>query len=179
MNWNTSAMNTAVTGTLAPLTGANGLFTSTLPSLHALTLAFATGTCGTENWGGVPGQAFRDANIPALDAANVDYIVSTGGAAGAFTCASTAGMRSFIDRYASDNLIGVDFDIEAGQSTADIQNLVAAVKGVQSAYPKLRFSFTLATLAASSGGEASTRRATHSCVPCSPRASRTTRSTSW
>ena len=36
-------------------------------------------------------------------------------------------MDSFIARYASSNLVGIDFDIEGGQSQSDIQNLVNAV----------------------------------------------------
>src|SRR5207237_472741 len=45
----------------------------------------------------------------------------------------------------------IDFDIEGGQSAADIQNLVNAAAGAQAQYPNLQFSFTLATLAASDG----------------------------
>ena len=60
-------------------------------------------------------------------------------------------MESFIARYASPHLVGIDFDIEGGQSQTDIQNLVAAAAGAQSQYPNLQFSFTLATLGASDG----------------------------
>ena len=144
-------MGTAIGGASQPLVGAGGLLGSSATDLDAVTLAFATGTCGNENWGGVPAQAFADANIPALEAAGVDDVISTGGAAGAFHCSSAAGMASFIERYASDHLIGIDFDIESGQSAADIRDLVAASAAVQQTYPQLRFSFTLATLAASDG----------------------------
>lgn len=47
--------------------------------------------------------------------AGKQYILSTGGAAGSFTCGSDAGFQSFIQKYLSANLVGVDFDIEAGQ----------------------------------------------------------------
>ena len=67
-----------------------------------------------------------------------------------FKCSGTA-LQSFIARYASPHMIGVDFDIESGQSTADVQNLVNAAALAQTKYPGLRFSFTLATLAASDG----------------------------
>jgi hypothetical protein len=60
-------------------------------------------------------------------------------------------METFIARYASPNLVGIDFDIEGGQSASDIQNLVSAAAGAQAQYPNLQFSFTLATLAASDG----------------------------
>ncbi|TIH34548.1 glycosyl hydrolase [Subtercola vilae] len=153
MFWSTGYTmgTTAVNGSPTPLVGSGTTLQSTLPQLNAITLAFATGDCGTENWAGVSAAAFADANIAGLDAANYDYIVSAGGAAGSFTCSSAAGMRTFIDRYASSNLIGVDFDIERGQSEADIRNLVTAVAAVQSSYPNLRFSFTVATLGASDG----------------------------
>lgn len=151
LDWNTNVMNTAVTGTRIPVVGSsNSLVSTREPGLKAITLAFATGTCGSENWGGVAADAFASANIPKLDAAGVNYIVSTGGAAGSFKCSGTA-LQSFIARYATPHMIGVDFDIESGQSAADVQNLVNAAALAQSKYPGLRFSFTLATLAASDG----------------------------
>jgi len=151
LDWNTNVMNTAVTGTRIPVVGSsNSLVSTREPGLKAITLAFATGTCGSENWGGVAADAFASANIPKLDAAGVNYIVSTGGAAGSFKCSGTA-LQSFIARYATPHMIGVDFDIESGQSPTDVQNLVNAAALAQSKYPGLRFSFTLATLAASDG----------------------------
>lgn len=145
MNWNTNVMSTAVTGTLSPLL-------SVLPAkVPAVTWAFATGECGSENWAGIQPDALVQSNLQSFVNAGVDYIVSTGGAAGAFTCSSAAGMRTFINRYASNNLVGVDFDIEAGQSQAAIASLVQQVAAVQSEYPNLRFSFTVATLGSSNG----------------------------
>src|SRR6201999_64929 len=49
------------------------------------------------------------------------------------------------------HLVGIDFDIEGGQSQSDIQNLVNSAAGAQAQYPNIQFSFTLATLAASDG----------------------------
>jgi chitinase len=147
MNWNTYQMQSAVTGSDLPVVGSGSLVSQYVPKLPALTLAFATGSCGSETWGGVSGADWA----AELQAANLDYVVSTGGEAGTFTCDSTAGMESFIARYASPNLVGIDFDIEGGQSESDIQNLVAAAAGAQAQYPKLQFSFTLATLGASDG----------------------------
>jgi chitinase len=148
MNWNTYVISTSVTGTLTPIL-------NVFPSgLHALTWAFATGICGSENWGGISGQDLASANIPLFTNQNVNYIISTGGAAGTFSCSSTSSMKSFIDLYASKNLIGVDFDIEGGQTQSSINSLVASIAGVQKQYyPSLRYSFTLATLAASDGSD--------------------------
>ncbi|QDZ15959.1 carbohydrate-binding protein [Humibacter ginsenosidimutans] len=151
MNWNTDAMQTAVTGSVVPVVGGTNSLVAQDPKLSAITLAFATGTCGSENWGGVPGAAFASANIPALDSAGVDYVVSTGGAAGTFSCASGSAMDAFIARYASPHMVGVDFDIEGGQTASDISNLVSSAAAAQATYPNLRFSFTLATLASSDG----------------------------
>jgi len=151
MNWNTDQMQSAVTGSALPVVGSGSLVSTYIPNLPAITLAFATGACGSETWGGVSGSAFATENIPQLQSASLNYIISTGGAAGTFSCASTAGMESFIARYASPHLVGIDFDIEGGQSQSDIQNLVNAAAGAQSQYPNLQFSFTLATLAASDG----------------------------
>ena len=151
MNWNTYQMQSAVTGSDLPVVGSGSLVSQDVPNLTALTVAFATGSCGSENWGGVSGANWAAENVPQLHAANLNYIVSTGGAAGTFTCGSTAGMESFIARYASPNLVGIDFDIEGGQSASDIQSLVASAAGAQAQYPNLQFSFTLATLGASDG----------------------------
>jgi chitinase len=151
MNWNTDQMQSAVEGSAIPVVGSGSVVSTYVPKLPAITLAFATGACGSENWGGVPGASFASENIPQLNSAGLNYVVSTGGEAGTFTCASAAGMESFIARYASPHLVGIDFDIEGGQSQSDIQNLVAAAAGAQAQYPNIQFSFTLATLGASDG----------------------------
>jgi chitinase len=151
MNWNTDQMQSAVEGSAIPVVGSGSLVSNYVPKLPAITVAFATGACGSETWGGVSGASWSAENVPQLQSAGLKYIVSTGGEAGTFTCASTAGMESFIARYASPDLVGIDFDIEGGQSQSDIQNLVNAAAGAQSQYPNLQFSFTIATLAASDG----------------------------
>jgi hypothetical protein len=146
MNWNTNVITTLVSGSATPLA-------SDLPASggKAITLAFATGECGSESWGGVQGAAMASANVSLLAQAGVKYIISTGGAAGSFTCGSDSGMATFIDRWASSGLIGVDFDIEAGQSQAVIQALVSRIQTAHGSYPGLRFSLTIATLANNNG----------------------------
>jgi hypothetical protein len=116
-----------------------------------ITLAFASGECGSENWGGVPGAAMAAANVSRLTGAGINYILSTGGAAGSFSCGSDAGFAMFINRWASPNLIGIDFDIEAGQSQAVINDLLRRIQTAHAAHPGLRFSLTLATLANNNG----------------------------
>lgn len=144
-NWNTYVISSKVTGSLASVL-------DSVSGLPALTWSFATGECGSENWGGIAGADLAKANVSTWAASSTKYIVSTGGAAGAFTCSSDTGFSTFIDRYISNNLVGIDFDIEAGQTTAAIANLVQRVKTAQSnsKYAHLRFSFTIATL----GGQA-------------------------
>jgi hypothetical protein len=83
----------------------------------------------------------------------VKYIVSTGGAAGSFTCGSDAGMATFVDRWTSAGMIGIDFDIEAGQSQSVIGELIQRIKTAHASYPNLRFSLTLATLAPNNGAD--------------------------
>src|SRR5579871_2399933 len=151
MNWNTDQMQSAVEGSAIPVVGSGSLVSQFVPKLPAITLAFATGACGSENWGGVAGASWAAENVPQLQSAGLNYVVSTGGQAGTFTCTSTAGMESFIARYSSPHLVGIDFDIEGGQSQSDIQNLVNASVGAQAQYPSLQFSFTIATLGASDG----------------------------
>lgn len=151
LDWNTNIMSTLVTGTRIPVVGSGSLVSTQVPNLGAITLAFATGECGSENWGGVPGASFASANVARLNSAGVNYIVSTGGQAGVFSCGSTAGMASFLSRYGGSHLIGIDFDIEGGQSAATINGLVSSAVYAQGLNPNLRFSFTLATLGASDG----------------------------
>jgi chitinase len=151
MNWNTYQMQSAVEGSAIPVVGSGSLVSDYVSNLPAITLAFATGACGSENWGGAPASNWAAENIPQLQAAGLDYVVSTGGEAGTFTCTSASGMESFIARYASPHLVGIDFDIEGGQSQSDIQNLVNSAVGAQSEYPNLQWSFTIATLGASDG----------------------------
>lgn len=137
--------------------GAVEQLTKALPqNVHTVTWAFATGNCGTETWVGLPWNKFATPNIAAFESANMDFIVSTGGSAGKFTCDSNANMDAFIQHYSSLNLIGFDFDIEGNQlSTAQIDSLVNTVAYAKTKYPRLRISFTLATLADSSGQGAS------------------------
>ena len=146
MNWNTNVITTMVPGsatTLAADLPAHGSKT--------ITLAFATGECGSETWGGVPGAAMAAANAAQLDAAGIKYVLSTGGAAGVFTCASDAGFAAFINRWATPSLIGIDFDIEGGQSAQILGDLIRRVQAAHTAHPGLRFSLTLATLANNNG----------------------------
>lgn len=117
----------------------------------ALTWAFASGECGAERWGDATAAQIADANVGAFDAAGVDYLVSTGGQGAVFTCASDEGMEAFIKRYESKHLIGVDFDIEEGQTPEQVESLVKRVKAAQLKRPHLRYSFTVATHAASDG----------------------------
>lgn len=147
------SMSSAVLGKASPVIVAGGSILP--PGVDALTWAFATGECGAESWEGIDPQRVADANVAAFERAGVGYIVSTGGAAGIFTCASDAGMERFIARYDSPRLIGIDFDIEAGQTADAIDALLQRVRSAQLRRPRLRFSFTLATLAASDGSRGS------------------------
>ncbi|WP_140637327.1 glycosyl hydrolase [Methylibium rhizosphaerae] len=149
----TLELGTAATGQIQPLV-AHGR--STLPAgVKALTWAFAVGECGEETWMGVDADKFAQANVPAFNAAGIDYIVSTGGAKGVFTCASDAGMEAFIARYSSPQLIGLDFDIEGTQTQEQIDALMLRIRTASKKHPRLRMSFTIATLAASDGSRGS------------------------
>jgi chitinase len=115
--------------------------------LHGATLvwAFATGECGQERWGAFDTARFAALNVAAFVAAGADYIVSTGGEAGAFTCGSADGMARFLARYDSPRLRGLDFDIEGRQTPAQIDALAQRAAELERSRPALRISFTLAT----------------------------------
>ena len=140
MDWNVDQISTSVTGSRQPVLNA-------MPAKQAsLTWAFASGECGSENWAGVTPAALVAQNVSQWVGAGKKYIISTGGANGVFTCGSDSAFESFIQRYNSSSLQGIDFDIEGGQSQAVIDALVARVKVAKANHPNLRFSFTLATL---------------------------------
>lgn len=121
------------------------------PAPHPLSWAFATGECGQERWGSFDTEAFARLNVEAARASGRRYIVSTGGEAGIFTCATDEGMARFVARYDSPQLVGFDFDIEGKQSAEQIDSLVQRLQALQQRRPALRLSFTLASFAASDG----------------------------
>ncbi len=126
-----------------------------LSGAGGLSWAFATGECGDEKWGLYSGQQVADANVRAFNEAGIGYVVSTGGEGGVFTCASDEGMERFIARYDSPRLQGLDFDIEANQSAEQVGSLILRIKAAQIKHPQLRYSFTVATHAASDGSNKS------------------------
>lgn len=136
-NFNTGAQQTNVTGTVSPVT-------SIMPN-KTLVWAFATGTCGAESWAGIT-SGMEASNVQTFVNAGKNYIISTGGANGVFDCPSTSSFISFINTYNSANLVGIDFDIEGGQSQQVIDDLINATKGAQSQFPNLLFSFTIQSL---------------------------------
>lgn len=142
-NWNTGEQQSAVTGTTEAVTSAMPTDNSTL------TWAFATGDCGSESWGGIS-PAMEATNAQDFVNAGKYYIVSTGGSVSAFDCPSSSAFPSFIQTYYSANMLGVDFDIELGQSQAIIDDLVNAAIAGEKAYPNMRFSFTIQTEGAAS-----------------------------
>jgi len=89
--------------------------------------------------------------VAAMAAQGLRYIISTGGEGNVFTCATDQGMEAFVARYESPALLGFDFDIEATQTPYAIRDLAARIRVAQLRRPHLRWSFTLATLAASDG----------------------------
>lgn len=117
--------------------------------------AFASGECGAERWGKQDGAAVAAANVARFAQAGVGYIVSTGGQGNIFTCATDAGMDAFVARYQSPQLIGFDFDIEHGQTPAQIDSLMRRIAYVQKRNPQWRMSFTIATHAGSDGSNRS------------------------
>jgi chitinase len=136
-DFNTGLQRSAVTGTVQPVTSA-------MPN-KTLIWAFATGTCDSENWAGIS-PAMEATNVQAFVNAGKNYIISTGGANGAFDCSSGQGLINFINRYNSSNLVGIDFDIELGQSQQLIDNLINATMAAEKQFPNLQFSFTIQSL---------------------------------
>jgi len=136
-NFNTGEQQSNVTGTVEAVTTA-------MPN-KTLTWAFATGVCGSETWAGIT-PAMEITNVANFVSAGKDYIISTGGADGTFDCPSGSAFISFIDKYNSANLKGIDFDIEGGQTVQIIDDLINAVIAAEPSFPNLQFSFTVPSL---------------------------------
>ena len=152
-DFNTGLQRSAVTGTTQPVTSA-------MPN-STLVWSFATGTCDQESWAGIS-PSMEATNVQAFVNAGKKYIISTGGANGSFDCSSGQGLINFINRYNSSNLVGIDYDIELGQSTQLIDDLINATKAAEAQFPNLTFSFTIQSLGTTNanpitGGSAGTR----------------------
>jgi hypothetical protein len=115
MNWHANCSATNVSGTatnFATNFAQNGGKT--------VTLAFATGECGQET-GRRPrrsdGHGEQGTSRPSGRKGHLVH----GRRRGLVHLRDGCGMNVFLDRWAGPNLIGVDFDIEAGQSTSVIE----------------------------------------------------------
>lgn len=142
-NWYQGIVSLVYKGTLTPLTTVAKNI-----GMTSISLAFATGECGAENWGGITPAQMSSA-MTQLGQAGINYVISTGGANGAFTCSTNAGMDKFLNTYYVNNtanVLAIDFDIEgAGLTGSELSSLITQLEYAQSKYPGLRFSFTLAT----------------------------------
>ncbi len=152
MDWNTNIISTKLNNPKEAMPSPLVPFLQSIGN-HAITLAFASGTCQQESWGGVPGQALANANLPLLQKDNINYIIASGGAAGTFTCNSVTDLENFVNRYreingvVSPNFVGLDYDIEGGNQQ-QIQTLIKTTADLQKQQmPSLRVSLTVATLA--------------------------------
>ena len=154
LNWNTGTISTRVnkSGQLEPLLGTNDKQSSQLlPQNKAMMLGFVTGQCGQGSWAGFSSSKMVKANFSndkdnpgQFVKNNIDYVVATGGVAGAFTCNSQQGMDQFISQYESKNFKGIDLDIEQGAYHGDshsqiktkVDNLLKATAQEQKARRK-------------------------------------------
>jgi len=161
LNWNTNVISTAVTNVTRVA------LTEDMKSvgLGGVVLAFATGECGSENYGGLSPAKLRDANLANFKASGLKFRLSTGGEAGSFSCGSQAGFDAFIAGWVDSGLEGVDFDIEDGQSPDAIAALVDRVKEAMIKYPKLNFSFTVPTFGQGVAGSHSAAPWPHNSAP--------------
>lgn len=144
---------TASSGNYVPLEGV-----LQQAGVDTIRLGFATGTCGSEVWGTSSASTMASAIINELNATK--YVIATGGNAGAFLCSDATSFGTFISSYKSDNLVGVDLDIESGYDETSAAALVTTVTTFlkNSSDPVLKNLFltiTLATLADSTSTQAS------------------------
>ena len=140
MNWQNNVISSNVEGTQKQLV-------DLMHSGDGVRLSFATGECGSEIWAGISADTFAKANIGLLNSHGIQYTVSTGGNKDVFTCSSTSGADTFLNRYKGAQLQGLDFDIEVEMSTDQLSKLMQSVFYLQQKYPELTISFTLASSA--------------------------------
>lgn len=151
-----SQIRTSVLGQVeAVVRDGRSILPATIPTLI---WGFASGECGQEVWGTRAGELFATQNVADFNQAGLRYILSTGGQAAMFSCASDEGMRQFVQRYQSPMLAGIDFDIEGQQTDQQIEDLVLRARFLQENFPALRVSFTLATHAGTTARKANLNR---------------------
>lgn len=150
LNWNTDVISTTINGESfpIPLLGDDKIPSPLQSGNKTVTLAFATGQCGVESWGGINGDVLAQKNLPLFQQKKIAYIIATGGAAGSFQCNSANDMKAFLQRYQyqSPYFGGLDFDIEGGYNQDQLDQLMQATADVQKETP-FHVSLTLATLA--------------------------------
>ena len=77
-------------------------------NVTTIALAGMTGTCAAERWAALTTSAVAD-RIKGLHALNKKYVMTVGGSAGKFTCGANADFRTFINRYYTNSMVGIDF----------------------------------------------------------------------
>ncbi len=157
MNWNNNVISTKITNTTNFVTPVVQVRNNSLKNLNNISLAFASGNCGSETWAGITPDALATANLQNFATNGINYTISTGGQSGAFTCDDNAthdGMSKFMKRYYTSSMVGLDLDIENNLTPTQLSNLMNAMKWVQQNYPSVNISLTLATFAAQTGGAA-------------------------
>jgi len=145
MNWNTNVISSAVTGTLQPVLT---VMPTNLKTMDVVVLQRASAAVRTGLVYSRMRSSRRTCRTGSAWASSTSSPQAV--AAGTFTCGSDAGFTTFINRYNSSSLLGIDFDIEGGQSQDVINNLVQRVVAAERTFPQLRFSFTIATLGGNS-----------------------------
>ena len=148
MDWNTNVISTMVSGTRTRARRRHGRERRARRSRSRSRPASAAARTGAA----CPARRWRRRTCRCSTANNIDYILATGGAAGSFTCGTDAGMKTFLDSLglaASDRrrLRHRGRPERRSRSASSIQRINAA----HTAYPTLRFSLTLATLANNNG----------------------------
>lgn len=140
-----------------PMLGSNTQPPVLLSGNQYLSIGFVNNTCQDDYWGpkgggsSFSGQKFIENTLPLLNKNNIGYIISTGGAGGAFMCDSVEGMKGFIDRYSGPNFVGLDLDIEVyPYNQQNIRQLMQVTSAVQKENG-MRVSITVGSEGAGSG----------------------------
>ena len=121
-----------------------------VPKLPAITLAFATGACGSENWGGVQVR-LRSENVPQLQSGRPEIRGLDRRRSRHLHLRLRSGHGIVHRPLRQPGLVGIDFDIEGGQSPIGHPEPGRRRGGSAGAVPEHPVTFTLATLAASDG----------------------------
>jgi hypothetical protein len=109
--------------------------------------AFITGNASNPSYAQNPSNLVYINSINAFKNANIQYVLSFGGANGKFFIDQLTDFTNMLGPITNTNFAGLDFDMEQGITQQQQDSLLQNIKAYQVANPNVPISFTLPVLA--------------------------------